>query len=284
MSRPQKEGIDYFPFDIDFFSDPKIKILKARYGVDGIAIYLYLLCEIYRSGYYIRFNEDSQYIISDDLKMSPDKVMQVLKFLLERSLFDNKLFQSDAVLTSTGIQKRFQLAVKERAKKNPIQIEGFWILPEEKTEPFIKVNSFLNKSGNNKDYSGKNLDSSREISLKESKVKESKVKEIKRSVFVPEEDLNKAILRFMDYREELKKPLTDDAITLLIKELQDIGKTTSERIAILNKSIMSGWTGIFPLNNIEKDSVHSNKKNQFQNFPQRDVDYDAIVNTQLLER
>ncbi|MBE5977852.1 MAG: DUF4373 domain-containing protein [Paenibacillaceae bacterium] len=283
MSRPQKEGIDYFPFDIDFFSDPKIKILKARYGVDGIAIYLYLLCEIYRSGYYIRFNDDSQYIISDDLKMSPDKVMQVLKFLLERSLFDNKLFQSDAVLTSTGIQKRFQLAVKERAKKNPIQIEGFWILPEEKTEPFIKVNSFLNKSGNNKDFSGKNSDSSREVSLKESKVKESKVKEIKRSVFVPEEDLNKAILRFMDYREELKKPLTDDAITLLIKELQDIGKTTNERIAILNRSIMNGWTGIFPLNNIEKDSAPSNKKNQFQNFPQRDTDYDAIVNEQFLE-
>lgn len=176
MSRPQKEGIDYFPFDIDFFSDPKIKILKARYGVDGIAIYVYLLCEIYRSGYYIRFNDDSQYIISDDLKMSPDKVMQVLKFLLERSLFDNKLFQSDAVLTSTGIQKRFQLAVKERAKKNPIQVEGFWILSEEKTEPFIKVNSFINKSGNNEDYSGKNSDTSRELSLKEGKVKKIKVK------------------------------------------------------------------------------------------------------------
>ena len=87
----------------------------------------------------------------------------------------------------------------------------------------------------------------------------------------------------MDYREGLKKPLTDDAITLLIAELQDIGKTTNERIAILNKSIMNGWTGIFPLNNIEKDSAPSNKKNQFQNFPQRNTDYDAIVNAQFLE-
>ena len=130
--------------------------------------------------------------------------MQVLKFLLERSLFDNKLFQSDAVLTSAGIQKRFQLAVKERAKKNPIQTEGFWILPEEKTEPFIKVNSVLNKTGNNEGYSGKNNDSSLELSLKESKVKESKVnktKEIKERVFVSEEKLNKAILRFMEHRK-----------------------------------------------------------------------------------
>lgn len=287
MPRPQKEGIDYFPFDIDFFSDPKIKILKARYGVDGVAVYIYLLCEIYRSGYYIRFNDDSAYIISDDLKMSSDKVMQVLKFLLERSLFDNILFQSDAVLTSAGIQRRFQLAVKERAKKNPIEIEGFWLLPVEKTEPFIKVNSSLNNSGNNKDNSGKNPSNSREVSLKESKVKESKVnknKEIKERIFVSEENLNKAILRFMEHRKSLMKPMDDGAVSLLIEELEKIGKDTDERIAILNKSIMSGWTGIFPLNNKTAKSLDSHGKgNQFQSFPQRGTDYDAIVNAQLGE-
>lgn len=174
MPRPQKEGLDYFPLDVTFFSDPKIKILKARYGVDGIAVYIYLLCEIYRSGYYLQLNDDSIYIFSDDLKMSTEKVMQVLNFLLERSLFDHTLFQSDKVLTSAGIQKRFQLAVKERAKKNPVHIEGFWILKPENTEPLIKVNPFLNTSRNNEDNSGKNGGNSREKSLKESKEKESK--------------------------------------------------------------------------------------------------------------
>jgi len=42
--RKQSQGLDYFPLEIDFFSDKKIKILKARYGADGITIYLYLLC------------------------------------------------------------------------------------------------------------------------------------------------------------------------------------------------------------------------------------------------
>ena len=99
MPRPQKNGLDYFPLDVTFFSDPKIKILKARYGVDGVSIYLYLLCEIYRAGYYLRFSDDSIYIRSSDLAMSAEKVTQVLNFLLERSLFDNTLFQSDKVLT-----------------------------------------------------------------------------------------------------------------------------------------------------------------------------------------
>lgn len=294
MSRPQKEGIDYFPFDIDFFSDPKIKILKARYGVDGIAIYVYLLCEIYRSGYYIRFNEDSQYIISDDLKMSPDKVMQVLKFLLERSLFDNKLFQSDAVLTSTGIQKRFQLAVKERAKKNPIQVEGFWILPEEKTEPFIKVNSFINKSGNNEDYSGKNSDTSRQLSLKESKEKESKENKSKEiSPELPESPRQEAVYQlilndgsyYSVYLEEIQKyqglyPAVDidQEFRKMIGWL-DSNKANRKTKRGINKFI-NGWISR------AQDSARpvkkaGSRKNSFQNFPKRDTDYDAIVNAQL---
>lgn len=43
MPRPRKNGLDYFPLDVDFLDDPKIKILKARYGRDGIVFYIYLL-------------------------------------------------------------------------------------------------------------------------------------------------------------------------------------------------------------------------------------------------
>lgn len=188
MPRPQKEGIDYFPLDVNFFVDKKVKILKARYGVDGIAIYLYLLCEIYRAGYYIRFDDDALFITSDDLCMSPDKVKQVLKFLLERSLFEDTLFQSDTILTSAGIQRRFQLAVKERAKKNPIEVKGFWLLDEAETEPFIKVNPDLNFSRNNGNNSRKNPDKSQEESLKESKVKKRKVKESKGNISCTQPD------------------------------------------------------------------------------------------------
>lgn len=171
MARQKKQGIDYFSLDCDFFSDRKIKILKSRYGADGITIFIYLLCEIYRNGYYIIVDDDFYYIVSDDLNMNSDKVKQVLTFLLERSMFDKQLFRSDAVLTSAGIQKRFQLAVKTRAKKNPIKVDRFWLLNEEETEPFIKVTHFEDNSENNTDNSKKNNDNSREESLKESKGK-----------------------------------------------------------------------------------------------------------------
>ena len=107
MARPKIKGLLYFPFDIDFFEDNKIRIVKARYRSDGVMIYLFLLCEIYRQGYYIKADEDFLYIISDELGIDQNKVKQVLNFLLNKSLFDNTLFSSDKVLTSAGIQRRY---------------------------------------------------------------------------------------------------------------------------------------------------------------------------------
>lgn len=65
MGRKKQEGNYFFPVDVGFFSDRKIKILKARYGTDGLTIYLYLLCEIYKTGYYMQIDEDIEFIISD---------------------------------------------------------------------------------------------------------------------------------------------------------------------------------------------------------------------------
>ena len=171
MARPQKEGLEYFSLDVDFFSDRKVKILKGRFGADGITYYLYLLCEIYKGhGYYLEVDEDFDYITSSELGMSPEKIGQMRKFLLERTLFDNKLFQSDTILTSTSIQRRFQLAVKSRASKNPVVVNPkFWLLSKEETQSFIKMHPILNNSEKKPDYSQKNPEDSENNAIKKRK-------------------------------------------------------------------------------------------------------------------
>lgn len=297
MPRPQKEGIDYFPLDVNFFIDKKIRILKARYGADGITIYLYLLCEIYRAGYYIKFDDDMLYVISNDLKMSPDKVKQVLKFLLERSLLDSTLFQSDTILTSAGIQKRFQLAVKERARKKPIEVKDFWLLEPQETEPFIKVNPKADKSRKNDNKSGKNPGKSQELSLKESKVKESKVKE-------------------MNSSELQRSPRQETAYELQLVDgtLYPVKRGEIEKYRELYPAVdvdqefrkMIGWLGANPKNRKtqrgigrfingwlcraqdsarpERSGQMSPQKNQFHNFPPRNTDYNTLVQQELQER
>ena len=49
MARPQKKGLDYFPMDVDIFNDTKLKVVRAGYGSDGVMLYLYLLCAIYKN-------------------------------------------------------------------------------------------------------------------------------------------------------------------------------------------------------------------------------------------
>lgn len=258
MARPIKAGLDYFPLDVDIFHDKKIRILKAKYGVDGFAIYIYLLCEIYKNGYYVKTDEDFLCIMADDLRMSINKVKQVLNFLLERSLFNNKLFQTDKVLTSESIQRRFQLAVKERAKKTPIKVMGFWILKKEETETFIQVNSFLNNSKKNVNNSKKNEDNSLEESIKESKGKESRVKESKREKTLTPEDKQKL---YQKYGSELTE--------------EYIKRTTQYHCC--DYETIEKW--------IEEDKgkkQNNQKKNRFNDFPQREYTQEELINLERI--
>lgn len=59
--------------------------------------------------------------------------------------------------------------------------------------------------------------------------------------------LNDAILSFIEFRKGIKKPMTDRAVDLLINKLNGMADSVQEQIAILNQSIMNGWTGVYEL-------------------------------------
>lgn len=262
MARLRKDGLNYFPLDVDFFDDEKIKILEARYGADGITLYLYLLCRIYRQGYYIQVNEDFEYLVSAELKMGADKVKQVLTFLLSRSLFDNTLFQSDAVLTSAGIQKRWQIAKKEAARKTPIEVGRFWLLKREETEPCIKCTLFDDCSGKNENNSGKKEDNSGGKTIKESKVNNN--------IYIPfqPEELEQAFQTYLLVYSHNHGELLPEQIQILREELISLSSDTAERLAIVRKATTRGWKGFYPISKQANES--QKKKTGFNNFKGRD--------------
>ena len=283
MARRRQEGNLFFRLDVDFFSDKKIKILKARYGTDGITLYLYLLCEIYKTGYYLKVDEDFEFIISDDLNMDCNKVKQVLNFLLERSLFNDKLFQSDKVLTSAGIQRRYQGMVKARAIKTPIRVEGFWLLPEDETEPFIKVHPSLNNSENNHNNSRKNDDNSEKKETKEKERKGEYIYTAPPGKYFDDLSLNDAFVLYLNVRKNNGEQLQQEQIHLLREELLSMSDNAEELIAIVKKSTMKGWKGFFPLKNAKKGRRPASDKNRFNNFPQRD-NQELIRQLEAMER
>lgn len=110
---------------------------------------------------------------------------------------------------------------------------------------------------------------------KEEEKKKEKKKEAAR--FAADDDLNSAIIAFIDYRKKIKKPMTERAIELLISELNKLSSDIVTQIAILNQSILNGWQGVFPLkqqsNQGRKEAVPNWMKNRGY---QHDYDFEAL--------
>ena len=175
MARPRQDGLLYFSFDTDFFyADQRIKRLHSRYGSDGMLFYIYLLTEIYRNGYYIKWDGESVENAMDDLHLKEGLIEQVMTFLVSRSLLcKSTLANSDTIITSPGIQKRYQEAVKSRKRDVYVDAE-IWLLDEKDTAAYIKVAYNQNKSCGNENKSCGNKSKSCGNDIKESKGKESK--------------------------------------------------------------------------------------------------------------
>ena len=244
MARPKKTGLDYFPFDVQFFSNKKIKILKARYGTDGVVLFLFLLCEIYKNGYYLIWDDDYKYVVADELNLSDGLIEQVLNFLIERSLLNRILLGSDTFLTSPGIQSRFQEAVKSRAVKSPVSvISELWLLSKEKTQGFIKFTQNSDIPQNNYDFSKNNPSNSEKNATKKSKVNESKVNKIKVCYRVPA--INGDFELTQDFYDELTKTYSETDIDESLKKMINFLKANpaKKRYVGNTKAYIELWIG-----------------------------------------
>ena len=117
-ARPLKDGIDYFPLDVGFMTDKKVKLIKAEFGAKGIVLLQELWAEIYRdNGYYKRWDDDDCLLMSEGVGCGcdPKFVAEVVQGCLRRFLFDEEVFKVFGVLTSAGIQRRYLRAVAERS-------------------------------------------------------------------------------------------------------------------------------------------------------------------------
>ena len=179
MARPKDDGLKYFPFDVTFFRDPKIKVLFGKYGHRGIVVYLYLLCEIYGNyGYYLTLDEDVILCVATDLNITENLTKQIIAYLFSRSLLDGKLAESVKALSAKSIQRRYQEA-KRGLKRDVVVKAKYWLLEKAETLGFIKVCPENGFSEINEDKSEKNPNKSEKNDTKESKEKENKLKESK---------------------------------------------------------------------------------------------------------
>lgn len=107
MPRPNKKGFDYFSLDCSFFDDIKTRKLVRRCGADAVAVYVAILCLIFKEGYYLVADEDLSFIVSEKTGLSEDTCDACIRACVEVGMFDSELF-SKHIVTSHGIQRRYQ--------------------------------------------------------------------------------------------------------------------------------------------------------------------------------
>lgn len=113
-----KQGLVFFTFDCDLFKDRKVRLLERQHPRVGTLVYLHVLCEIYRDkGYFVPADDILYDEIETSLKLELGEGGEIVNSCVKYGLFDEHIYQSCGVLTSVGIQRRYNEAVRNSRRR-----------------------------------------------------------------------------------------------------------------------------------------------------------------------
>lgn len=132
MARPTKQGLDYFPLDVQF--DDKIELLIAEVGSDALSVLITVWQLIYQNnGYYIEDNTDLCLLVRRRIMLDIDIIALVISKAIDRNIFDKAVHSAHKILTSKAIQKRYFIA---SIRKKSVSVCNNYIL--------IDVSAYIN--------------------------------------------------------------------------------------------------------------------------------------------
>ena len=102
------------------------------------------------------------------------------------------------------------------------------------------------------------------VSNKKERKSKSKSYDEQIAEYTENEELQDALKAFIQMRSFIKKPMTEYALKLMLKKLDELGNNDTAKIAILNQSITHNWQGIFPL----KDEYTKQEKQPEKKYDQ----------------
>ena len=171
MARPTAKGVEYFPLNVNFINDLKVRKLLLSCGAEAIAVLIYLLSTIYKDeGYYVEIHEDEIDLIALDVNVTPEFVLKVINKACEVRFFDVNLYENFNILTSKGIQERY-LKITER-RKNSVVITQFNLINVYNNSVNVDNNSI------NVDNNSINVYKSTQSKVKKRKVQKSTEKSL----------------------------------------------------------------------------------------------------------
>ena len=145
-------------------------------------------------------------------------------------------------------QKQIRLAIKKLEKTGEILVEG--------TNKYTRITivkyddyqgSYVNMGEQRDTQTDKQRVKQRATIIEEREEKEEKNKEITKESFDCSPEMFEALTAFEEMRKGIRKPLTERAKKMILKQLEELAPDEETQIQILNQSTMNSWQGVFPL-------------------------------------
>ena len=120
MARLIKTGLDYFSLDTTW--DVKMKLVKAKFKLIGVGCIIELFKTIYSEGYALKWDEDTRLLFANENGLDLEKLDEIVKFAIEKEVFDKGIFEREGYLTSHGIQARW-MKISLASKRQNVNIQ-----------------------------------------------------------------------------------------------------------------------------------------------------------------
>ncbi len=129
MGRPLKQGMDYYPLDVDFWADDKVLVFMEKYQLAGAGFLTVLWGQIYKRGKEpLVLDETTWLYLRRVMRISRQRFNEMLEFSLDLGLFSRGLFDDRRIVSSARTTATVERFLAERARKRE-----FWtsVIPGE---------------------------------------------------------------------------------------------------------------------------------------------------------
>lgn len=222
------------------------RLFQLENCADCIALYVFY----YKTAKWQKTNTvkaNDQYV-KKSLKWGISKIQKTKQTLKEHGLIDIVQRRKDGKIEGWFIKVSY-LVNERKADEIKIKVQNINNTQIEQVENCTSGSEETNALKEKIKCLEKELEMLKDNKKERKKKKQAQSYDEQIAEYTQNEELQNALKAFIQMRSFIKKPMTEYALKLMLKKLDELGNNDTTKIAIINQSITHNWQGIFPLKN-----------------------------------
>ena len=237
------------------------RLFQLENCADCIALYVFY----YKTAKWQKTNTvkaNDQYV-KKSLKWGISKIQKTKQTLKEHGLIDIVQRRKDGKIEGWFIKVSY-LVNERKTDEIKIKVQNINNTQNEQVENCTSGNEETNALKEKIKCLEKELEMLKNNKKERKPKKQTKSYDEQIAEYTENEELQNALKAFVQMRSFIKKPMTEYALKLMLKKLDELGNNDTTKIAIINQSITHNWQGIFPLKdeNTKQEKQPENKYDQ----------------------